>query len=84
MQNAYFGIPYWAAAHHFALRAILPPAPSTAQEYQHFQCETDILALLIGACGTSFRLARHSASSSFHSTGISAFPKQNAYFGTPY
>jgi len=62
-----------AAAFHFALRAILPPALSTAQEYQHFLCETHTLALLIGGCGTSFRLARQSASSAFHSTGISAF-----------
>jgi len=69
-----------AAAPHFALRAILPPTPSTAQEYQHFHT----LALLIGGCGTSFRLARHATSSVFHSTRISASSCKHTYFGTPY
>jgi len=70
MQNAYFGTPYWEPPPHFALRAILPPAPSTAQECKHFQCKTNTLALLIGGRATSFRLAHHSAFRAFHSTGL--------------
>jgi len=69
----------------FRFALYLPPAPSTAQECQQFQCKTHTLAFLIGGCGTSFRLACYlPPAPAFHSTGMSAFPMQNVYCGTPY
>jgi len=46
--------------------------------------QNDTLALPIGGCGTSFRLARDAAASHFLNTGMLPFPEQNAYFGSPY
>jgi len=73
-----------AAAPHFALHVMLPPATSSTQDCYHFQCKTHTLALPVGGCGTSIRLARDAAASHFLNTGMLSFPMQNAYFGSPY
>jgi len=59
MENAYFGIPYWG------LRHLISPCTLSAARAFHstgmaaFSCKTHTLALVIGGCGTSFRLARY-------------------------
>jgi len=73
-ENGYFGAPFRG------LRNLISPADS------HFlntgmlssRMQNDTLALPIGGCASSFRLARDTADSHFLTTGMRPSPIQNA------